>query len=140
MRWIVPVLFSLAFSGMPGCTYYPATADWSNGQLVMRANFPTARKVQIIPEGTTRIEVRVTGEGIPAGSVLGATLTPDQTEARFVGVPAGAKTIDVRAFDAEGTPVAMGSSALTVIAGATVAAHIRLSLLTDNGQFQLVLE
>lgn len=139
MRQIFQHLIGVTFLGVMGCTYYPATPEWTDGDLVMRARFPT-RQVQAIPDTTQRIEVRVSGEGIPRGSVLSATLTPDQSQAHFAGVPAGEKTVVVKAYRAEGEVVAAGSSPVTIVAGATVAARIRLSLLTDSGQFQLILE
>lgn len=139
MKQIAQLLIGLSLLGVTGCTYYPATPDWTDGELVMRARFPD-RAIQAIPDTTDRIEVRVSGEGIPKGSVLSATLTPEQTLAHFTGVPAGDKTVVVKAYSAEGEVVAAGSSPVTIVAGATVAARIRLALTTDEGQFQLILE
>lgn len=139
MKRIAPLLIGLNLLGLTGCTYYPATSDWTDGDLVMRARFP-GLSVQAIPDTTDRIEIRVSGEGIPKGSVLSATLTPLQTQAHFAGVPAGEKTVVVKAYSAEGEVVAAGSSPVTIVAGATVAARIRLNLTTDEGQFQLILE
>ncbi len=139
MKRIALLMISLNILGVTGCTYYPATPDWTDGELIMRARFP-ARAVQAIPDTTDRIEIRVSGEGIPKGSVLSASLTPEQTQAHFTGVPAGDKTVVVKAYSAEGEVVAAGSSPVTIVAGATVAARIRLSLTTDEGQFQLILE
>lgn len=139
MKQIAPLLIGWFMLGLTGCTYYPAAPDWTEGDLVMRARF-SPRQVQTIPDTAERIEVRVSGEGIPKGSVLSAILTPEQTQAKFAGVPAGDKTVVVKAYDAEGMVVAAGSSPVTIVAGATVAARIRLNLLTDEGQFQLILE
>lgn len=139
MTPIAQLLISTTCLGLMGCTYYPGTPDWTEGDLVMRARFPE-RQAQAIPDTTQRIEVRVSGEGIPKTSVLSATLTPDQTLTHFAGVPAGAKLVAVKAYSADGAVVAVGSSPVTVVAGATVAARIRLSLLSDDGQFQLILE
>jgi len=139
MKQIAQVLIGWSMLGLVGCTYYPATPDWTEGDLVMQARFPQ-RQVQTIPDTTDRIEVRVSGEGIPKGAVLSAILTPEQTQAHFAGVPAGEKTVVVKAFSAEGEVLAAGSSPVTIVAGATVAARIRLSLLTNDGQFQLILE
>lgn len=139
MKQFAPFLIGCSFLGLLGCTYYPATPDWTEGDLVIRGRFPE-RQVQAIPDTTDRIEVRVSGEGIPKGSVLSATLTPEQSQAHFAGVPAGDKTVVVKAYSAEGEVLAAGSSPVSIVAGATVAARIRLTLLTDDGQFQLVLE
>lgn len=139
MRRIAQLLIGCMSLVLAGCTYYPATSDWIAGDLVMRARFPD-RQVQTIPDTTQWIEVRVSGEGIPKGAVLSAILTPEQSQAHFSGVPAGDKSVVVKAFGADGEVLAAGSSPVTIVAGATVAARIRLSLLTDSGQFQLILE
>lgn len=138
MKRMLPVLMALTCWSLPGCAYEAPHDDWVQGDLVMQARFP--RGVQIIPAGTQRIEIRVSGDGIPLGAVLAATLTPDRTMATFSGVPAGNKTVVAKAFDAEGAVLAAGASEVTIVAGATVAARIRLDLLNDNGQFQLILE
>ena len=122
-----------------GCTYVPAPAPFADGALAVAARFP-ARRLQVVPAGTARIEVRVEGAGIPAGDVLAATLTPERTQAVFGGVPAGPKRVVAKALDAEGLPLATGEAAVTIVAGATVAARLRLALLEEVGQFELVLE
>jgi len=134
-------LIALALCANTGCTYVTPAQIQPNGQLVFKANFMTAqRHVQVIPEGTERIEVRVTGEGIPTDSVLAATMTPTKTQATFANVPAGAKNVVAKAYDAEGAILAAGTTDVTIVAGATVLARIRLDLLTDEGNFELVLE
>jgi hypothetical protein len=138
---LLKMLIAIGLAAAPGCTYVTPAQAWQNGQLVFKANFPTAqRHVQVIPEGTQRIEVRVTGEGIPADSVLAATMTPQKTQATFANVPAGAKNVVAKAYDTEGAILAAGSTDISIIAGATVLARIRLDLLTDEGNFELVLE
>ena len=133
-------LAGLMLFGVSGCTYYPASSDWVQGSLGVGARFHEPRRVQAIPPSTRRIEVRVSGAGIPEGAVLGATLTPEQSTTTFTGVPAGAKDVVVKAFDDEGAVVAAGSARVTIVAGALVTARIRLSLLNDEGAFQLILE
>ncbi|MDB5101757.1 MAG: hypothetical protein JWM80_6178 [Cyanobacteria bacterium RYN_339] len=141
MDWFRKALIATSLVAVSGCTYVTSAQVWHDGRLVFKANFPTAqRHVQVIPEGTQRIEVRVTGEGIPADSVLAATMTPQKTQATFANVPAGAKNVVAKAYDAEGAIVAAGSTDVNIIAGATVLARIRLDLLTDEGNFELVLE
>lgn len=135
----IPILLGLCIT--MGCTYVTPVQGWNDGRLVFTARFPAStRHVQVIPEGTQRIEVRVTGVGIPADSVLAATLTPQKTQATFADVPQGTKTVMAKAYDAEGAILAAGSADVTIVAGATVLAHIRLQLLTDEGNFELVLE
>ena len=123
-----------------GCTYYPASPTWVQGSLGVAARFGEPRRIQAIPSATRAIEVRVSGEGIPPGAVLAATLTPEMTSTTFTSVPAGPKDVVVKAFDAEGAVVAAGSAQVTIVAGALVSARIRLSLLSDDGAFQLILE
>lgn len=136
-----------------GCTYLPAVEAWDEGALAVQARFPglqphangvqarsNGRRLQVIPEGTSRIEVRVSGEGVPADAVLAANLSPERTQAVFSGVPAGRKRVVAKAFDREGLVLAAGESEVTIVAGATVAARLRLELLVDTGQFELVLE
>lgn len=139
-------LLGLLVVAIGGCTYVPAVEAWDEGALAVQARFPGAptptggRTLQLIPEGTARIEVRVSGEGVPADSVLAATLTPDKTQAIFTGVPQGRKLVVAKAFDQEGLVLAAGDADVTIVAGATVAARLRLALLVDTGQFELVLE
>lgn len=133
-------LLSLLVVAIGGCTYLPAVEAWQDGALAVQARFPGGRRLQLIPEGTTRIEVRVSGEGVSADSVLAATLTPDKTQTIFTGVPQGRKRVVAKAYDAEGLVLAAGESDVTIVAGATVAARLRLALLVDTGQFELVLE
>lgn len=141
MGRIRQLLIALGLAGTLGCTYVTPTPAWTDGQLMLAARFPTAtRHVQVIPEGTQRIEVRVTGAGIPADSVLAATLTPDKSSATFAGVPEGPKQVVAKAYDGEGAILAAGSSDVTIVAGATVTTTIRLDLLTDEGNFELVLQ
>ena len=140
MDKILQAMIGLTFLSMVGCTYYPPLPDWGDGELVMQAAFANNRTTQVIPEETRQIEVRVKGEGIPDGAVLFATLTPQNTQVKFSAVPAGNKEVTVKAFDASGTLLAAGSSRVAIVAGATVASRIRLSLLNDSGQFELVLE
>jgi hypothetical protein len=135
------ILMAWVLTAVSGCTYVTPAQAWHEGRLSFQANFRTAdRHVQVIPEGTERIEVRVTGDGIPEDSVLAATMTPQKSQATFANVPAGAKYVVAKAYDAEGAILAAGSTDVTIIAGATVLARIRLDLLTDEGNFQLVLE
>jgi hypothetical protein len=138
MKRMLSVLIGMTCWSTSGCAYEAPLDDWVQGDLVMQARFP--RQIQIIPTGTQRIEIRVSGEGVPKGAVLAATLTPDQTMATFTGVPAGKKTVVAKAFDSHGAVLAAGASDVTIIAGATVAARIRLGLLNDGGEFQLILE
>jgi hypothetical protein len=141
MARLTKTLIALGLYATTGCTYVTPAQIQANGQLIFKANFATAaRHVQVIPEGTQRIEVRVTGDGIPADSVLAATMTPQKTQATFANVPAGAKHVVAKAYDAEGAILAGGSTDVTIVAGATVLARIRLDLLTDEGNFELVLE
>lgn len=138
MRWF-PILMALICSS--GCIYVTPTQAFPDGQLVLQAKFPAAqRRIQVIPEGTRRIEVRVTGEGIPADSVLAATLEPQKSQATFANVPAGPKAVVAKAYDADGAILAAGGADVSIVAGATVMARIRLELLTDEGNFELVLE
>lgn len=136
MQKMLPLIVALTF--LWGCVYVPAMDDWTDGGIVVRAQFP--RLIQIIPEGTQRIEVRVSGEGIPTGAVLVAALTPGETQATFRGVPAGTKVVVAKAFDAGGNPLAIGSSEVQIVAGATVTARVRLALTEETGRFHLVLE
>lgn len=140
MSRLRPLLLSLMMATTCGCTYVPAVEPWHDGALAVQARFPVGRRLQVIPEGTTRIEVRVVGSGIPADSVLAASLTPEKTQAIFTGVPAGPKQVTAKAFDAEGLVLAAGGTDVNIVPGATVAARIRLALLVDTGQFELVLE
>ncbi|MNS44549.1 hypothetical protein D3C72_769940 [compost metagenome] len=122
-----------------GCVYHAPVAGW-DGALAVQARFPEGRRVQVIPVGTRRIEVRVTGAGIPTDSVFAATLTPDRSQVTFSGVPSGAKTIAAKAYGDDDTILAAGGTDVQIVPGATVLARIRLTLLTDEGQFELVLE
>ncbi len=140
MESLKGVLFSLFMVAIGGCTYLPAVEAWEQGALAVQAHFPGGRRLQLIPEGTARIEVRVSGEGVPADSVLAATLTPEKSQAIFTGVPQGRKRVVAKAFDAEGLVLAAGDADVTIVAGATVAARLRLAMLVDSGQFELVLE
>jgi hypothetical protein len=138
MRWFPILMASICSSG---CIYVTPTQALADGQLVLQARFPAAqRRIQVIPEGTRRIEVRVTGEGIPADSVLAATLEPEKSRATFANVPAGTKAVVAKAYDADGAVLAAGGADVSIVAGATVMARIRLDLLTDEGNFELVLE
>ena len=140
MERLKGALLGLLMLGLGGCEHLPASTAWDDGALALQARFPGERRLQLIPEGTTHIEVRVSGEGVPADSVLAASLTPDKTQAIFTGVPAGRKRVAAKAFDAEGLVLAAGETDVTIVAGATVAARLRLALLVDTGQFELVLE
>ncbi|MBI6545633.1 MAG: hypothetical protein HY692_02500, partial [Cyanobacteria bacterium NC_groundwater_1444_Ag_S-0.65um_54_12] len=122
------------------CSADPATLHLSGGSLLLRANFPVRRATQIIPVDTSRIEIRLTGTGIPKDAVLAAILTPERSQATFGDVPMGPKSVMAKAFDAQDVPLAFGNTAVVIVPGAMVAARVRLALLTDNGQFQLVLE
>ena len=138
LRPLVAVILACALGA---CSYVTPTAAWTDGRLALAARFPQAqRALQVIPEGTQRIEVRVTGAGIPQDAVLAATLTPDKTQATFADVPEGPKQVTAKAYDGDGAVVAAGSAQVTIVAGATVLARIRLALLTDEGNFELVLE
>ena len=141
MARLTKTLIALGLYVATGCTYVTPAPPNASGQLVFKASFAAAaRHLQLIPEGTQRIEVRVTGEGIPADSVLAATMTPQKTQATFANVPAGAKNVVAKAYDAEGAILAGGSTDVSIVAGATVLARIRLDLFTDEGNFALVLE
>lgn len=128
----------IALIALSGCFYESPMDSWTDGAVVMQAKFP--RQSMIIPDSTNRIEVRMTGQGIPDGAVLSAYLSPEKTQVTFSGVPSGPKTVVAKAFDPDGEVIAIGSSEVIIVAGATVATRIRLNLLIDDGQFQLVLE
>lgn len=136
--WVV--VSSLFLLALGGCTYLPAAEGWTQGALAVEARFPGPRRLQLVPEGTARIEVRVSGAGVPADAVPTATLLPGKSQAFFTGLPAGDKRVAAKAFDAEGLVLAAGESAVTVVAGATVAARLRMVLLVDTGQLELVLD
>jgi hypothetical protein len=128
----------LALCALSGCFYDSPQDPWTGGTFVMQVRFP--KQALMIPEDTARIEVRMTGQGIPSVAVLSAQLTPEKTQATFTGVPSGPKKVVAKAFDGEGEVLAAGSSEVTIVAGATVATRIRLNMLTDDGRFQLILE
>lgn len=123
---------------LSGCYYESPMDPWTDGAVVMQAKFP--RKSLMIPDGTSRIEVRMTGQGLPSGAVLSAHLSPEKSQVTFTGVPSGPKNVVAKAFDSDGEVIAIGSSPVTIVAGATVTTRIRLNLLVDDGQFQLILE
>lgn len=146
MERLKGAILGLAAVLLGGCTYLPASDAWSAGALAVQARFPASssapggRRLQVIPEGAVRIEVRVSGEGVPADSVLAAQLTPDRSQTIFTGVPQGRKRVAAKAFDAGGLVLAAGQTEVSIVAGATVAARLRMALLSDTGLFELVLE
>lgn len=124
---------------LAGCVYVDGNLG-NEGTLAVAARFPAGRIVAVIPDNTSRIEVRVTGAGIPENAVLSASLTPERSGYRFQTVPAGPKTVNVKAFGATDELLATGTSQVLIVAGATVAARIRLDPVADMGNFSLVLE
>jgi hypothetical protein len=120
-------------------------SDVTGGRLQVGAHIsalPTAgqRKIMVIPDKTAKIVIRVTGEQIPTGSVLGATLTPEKSSATFEAVPAGLKTINAKCYDADDGVLATGETTITILAGKTATAHIVLQPLSDEGGFNLVVQ
>ena len=119
----------------------------TGGGLLLQARFPDplvhapgSRTLAIIPDGTVKIVVRVTGDGIPVGSVMAATLTPDRASTAFTGVPAGPKIITARCYDGADGILASGETSLTIVAGRTVKTSLRMELTSDEGGFQLILQ
>jgi hypothetical protein len=94
------------------------------GDLGLRVSFPTAAfQTKVIPTGTTKIEVSVSGEGM--ASPAHATLTPS-APSLILRLPVGAKTVSATAFGADGKTLAKGSASATVPLNAKATAIVSL--------------
>ena len=115
-----------------------------SGRLQLGARFARpaagARQVLVIPDKTAKIIIRVSGDRIPAGSVLAATLTPTQSTTTFEAVPSGPKTINAKCYDADDAVLATGEINVVIIPSKTISAQLRLQPLSDEGGFNLVIQ
>ena len=87
------------------------------GSLAVGARFPAPagqRGLLVIPERTASIVVRVTGDKIPAGSVLQTTLTAEKATATFEAVPSGWKQVTARCYDAGDGLLASGETTVLI--------------------------
>ena len=134
-------MLALALTSVVGCGALEDT-----GRIAFAAAFPAPKlatqgfRAQIIPDGTTKIVVRVTGERIPVGTVMSATMTPTKPSVLFKGVPIGAKTITARAMDENDAVMAQGETMVTIIAGRTVEARLKMDMTSEDGRFVLILQ
>lgn len=92
------------------------------GKVEIVVNWPNKTKagrygLLTIPEGTTRIEVTILGEGIPGDAPLHATLLPNPQDnsLNFLEVPVGIKSVEALAFDDQGREVAYGQVTVPVL-------------------------
>lgn len=122
-----------------GC-HLPSTS--AGGRISFAVRFPQAQayRLQVIPDATRSITVRVTGDRIPVGAVLAATLTPDKPSVTFEGVPPGWKSITARCLDANEAVLAQGSTTVLIESMRTAQANILLQPESEEGGFSLILQ
>lgn len=131
----------LAGVALGGCTGLPTGS--LGGRLSFAARFPVpavAFRLLVIPDATRSISVRVTGDRIPAGAVLAATLTADKPSVTFEGVPPGWKAVAAKCHDANEAILAQGETTVLIESMRTATATILLQPESEEGGFNLVLQ
>lgn len=132
-------LVGLALACLAGCPPFTGPEPSPVGTLELRVNWPvdtvaaSAVGVRVIPTGTDRLRVTITGSDM---ETIRVEVTRAEMEAgggvRRIPVPVGSdRLVAIEALDAEGGRLASGSSLVQIEPGVT--AYARIALAPDTG-------
>lgn len=102
-----------------------------HGKVAIAVRWPASAQYTLmaIPEGTRRVDVSISGVGIPLESALKQSLTPEAGKAEsdtFIEVPIGPKLVQAKAYDAAGKLLAQGEVQVLVSPNQVVDARVVL--------------